>query len=585
MILPEYLKETKITLDLFFRRSSDDDTHQVESIPSQESRVIPIVNGLIKQYPNIKIGKIFHSSHSAKEPGNPDFIELVERLKAGESNAVAAWELTRFSRNPMDSGTLSWLLQREILKFILTPQRVYLPEDNVLLMSVEFGMANQFIRDLSRNVKRGLQNKAEKGWLPSGAKAGYMNDKFTEKGSKTIIKDPIRFPLIRKVWEHMLTGLYSPPKIHKLLNDEWGYRTPKHKKIGGKPMSLSAIYYLFTDSFYYGEFEYPTGSGNWFHGKHEPMITKDEFERVQMLLGRKGKPVFNTHFFPYTGPFRCGECNARITAEEKWQIICPVCKTKFHKGKTTDSCSKCKTLIENMVNPNTLHYIYYHCTKRKNPSCTQGAIQVDDLESGIDKILEGIEISERFKNWAIKYINKMNDNEVGDRNLVLTSLQTTYNDCVKRLDNLVKLKISPQNSDNSLLSDEEFKDQKNSLIREKAGIEERLNHTGNRINKWVDEAEKAFDFACYARYWLKNGDPQKKREIFYGLGQNVTLKDRIVSVKLEKPLNAIKELKKEVPSISPMFEPEKEGLTTAQLEALWTQNPSVLPRVDSNHEP
>lgn len=575
MILPEYLKNIEIILDIYLRRSSDDDTHQVESIPSQEKKVMPLVMNLIKQYPNIKLGKIFRSSHSAKEPGNPDFIELIERFETGKSNAVAGWELTRFSRNPIDSGRLSWLLQRETIKFIFTPQRTYLPEDNVLLMSVEFGMANQFIRDLSRNVKRGLQNKAERGWLPSGAKPGYMNDKYAEKGNKTVLKDPQRFPLVRKSWDLMLTGLYSPPQILRKLNDDWGYRTPKHKRIGGKPMTRSMIYRVFTDPFYYGEFEYPERSGIWYKGTHEPMITKEEFDRVQMLLGRKGRPKPKTHEFPFTGIMRCG-CGAMVTCEEKFQIICPNCKLKF-ASQNKDACPKCKTLIEEMVKPTLLHYTYYHCTRKKGP-CNQPSIQAQNLAIQINELLSKIQISERFKNWAIKYLNEINDKEVDDRNAILGSLQEAYKGIVQRIDNLVKLKISPQNSDGSLLSDAEFKSQKEALMKEKASLEERLNDTGDRISKWVELSEKTFNFACYARYWFENGDLQTKRQIFSALGSNLILEDKIVRVDLEKPLKFIEEARNEVPEISPMFEPKERADTTAQLETLWSQNPSMLPR-------
>ncbi len=476
----------------------------------------------------------------------------------------------------MDGGAIIWALKQNGIE-IVTPSQTYKQEsENAFMMYVEFGMAQKVIDDLSRNVKRGLKQKAEKGWLPSGAKPGYMNDKYAEKGNKTVKKDPKRFPLIRKAWDLMLTGAYTPPQILEKLNNEWGYRTPKHRRIGGKPMSRSMIYKIFTDPFYYGEFEYPEGSGNWFKGKHEPTITKEEFDRVQMLLGRKGSPRSRTKEFPYTGTMRCGECGAMITAEERWQIIFPECKTKFHKGKLTIKCLNCSISIENMVNPTLLHYIYYHCTKSKNPNCTQGSIQAKDLEKQIDSLLSKIQISEKFRDWAVKYLNELNEEEVEDRNAVLTSLEEAYDDVVKRIDNLVRLKISPQNTDGNLLSDEEFKSQKEALIREKASLEEKLNDTGNRISKWIELSEKTFDFACHARYWFANGDMTTKRQIFQSLGSNLTLKDKIVRIELAKPLEWIEETKDEVVEIRPEFEPEEKFENMLQLEAYYSQNPTLL---------
>lgn len=561
---------------IYARKSSEAEDRQVLSIESQ-------VNELQKLSERLKLPilEVLTESQSAKEPGRPIFNKLMQQVYSGKAKGILCWKLDRLARNPVDGGSIIWAIKQNGIEIITPSQTFNQQNENSVLMYIEFGMAQKFIDDLSKNVKRGLATKAEKGWLPSGAKPGYMNDKFAEKGNKTIQNDPIRFSLIRKAWDLMLTGAYTPPQILRRLNNEWGYRTPKHRKIGGKPMSRSMIYKVFVDTFYYGEFEYPSGSGIFHKGKHEPMITKEEFERVQQLLGRKGRPRPKTRSFTYTGLFTCGECGASITAEEKFQIICPVCKTKF-ASQNKNSCPKCKTLIESMVKPTLLHYIYYHCTKRKKQKCFQKSIKVYDLEQQVDVLLSNIRISERFKDWAIKYINELNNNETKDRNTILESLQEAYNDCVQRIDNLLKFKISPQNSDGGLLSDEEFKSQKEALISEKKKLSEQLGITDERINKWVGRVEKAFNFACYARYWFLNGDPETRKEILIGIGSNLVINNKFVLVDLEKPIKYIKEAKDEVPEISPMFEPEKNGYTTAQLENFYSHNPILLPREDSN---
>jgi len=69
------------------------------------------------------------------------------------------------------------------------------------------------------------------------------------------------------------------------------------------------------------------------------MITQDEYDRVQVLLGRKGNPRPKKHNFAFRGLIRCGECGATVTCEEKNQIICSKCKYKF-------SCNSKKTLSQ-----------------------------------------------------------------------------------------------------------------------------------------------------------------------------------------------------------------------------------------------
>ncbi len=551
----------------YARKSSETEDRQIASIPDQLKEI-----HLLRTRLGIPEPVSFSESRSAKIPGRSEFNKMVDLIERGGIKGVLCWNLSRLARNGKDGGVIIWAVNELGLE-IVTPSKTFTKED-IFLMYIEFGMANQFINDLSKNVKRGLKSKAEKGWLPSGAKAGYANDKYAEKGNKTILPDPDRFPLIRKAWDMMLTGIYSPLQVLRTLNDDWGYRTPKHKRIGGKPMSRSHIYKMFTDAFYYGEFEY---QGNWYMGKHKPMISKDEFDRVQAYLGNKGRPRPRTHEFAFTGLFKCGECGAMITAEEKFQIICSHCKCKFASLNKV-RCPRCQTLITDMNNPTRLHYTYYHCTKRKKKSCTQRAIRIESLEQQLDSLLENIQISEGFKDWAIKHLSEVAEIETEDRDSIIQSQQKAYDDCVKRIDNLVKLKISSQNSNNELLSDEEFKNQKESLLAEKSKLMEKLQDTDGRIDKWLELTEKTFNFACYARRWFTEGNIATKKQILLGIGSNFTLKDGVVGVDLEKPLQFIEFAKNKVVEISPTFEPEKEGYKSSQMDSFYSKNLTLLLR-------
>ena len=83
-------------------------------------------------------------------------------------------------------------------------------------------------------------------------------------GENTVVKDPERFSLIRRMWDLMLNGLHTPAKILEMANKEWGFRTRPTRRKGGKPFARSAIYKIFTHPFYYGRFEYPKNSGQWY---------------------------------------------------------------------------------------------------------------------------------------------------------------------------------------------------------------------------------------------------------------------------------------------------------------------------------
>ena len=197
---------------------------------------------------------------------------------------------------------------------IQTYDRAYFPEDNVLLFNVEGAMANQYIRDLAIVSRRGMQSKADKGWLPSRAAMGYLNDLLTNE----IYPDPERWEMVRKMWDMLLSGNYTVPQIHHIANNEWGFRTPKTKRSGGSPIGLSSLYRIFTNQFYTGLFQW---SGALYEGNHKPMITTAEFDKAQLILGRKGKPRNQVHESAFTGLVKCGQCGSMCTCTVKQKIV------------------------------------------------------------------------------------------------------------------------------------------------------------------------------------------------------------------------------------------------------------------------
>lgn len=230
------------------------------------------------------------------------------------------------------------------------------------------------------------------------------------------------------------------------------------------------------------------------------MITLDEFDRVQMLMGRKGKPRRKTHDFAFTGFVRCGECGCLYTAETKKKFI-----------KKTGEIKE---------------YTYYHCTrKKKTIVCTQRkVVPLGKLEAQIEQELARITIIPEFRDGALKVLNENNDREITNRTKIHEMQTKTLLTTQAELDNLTKMRYR------DLIDDEMFLKQKNELQTKITDLKEKLRHTEARAEQWLELTEKTFSFATYAHAtFLKANEMGKqglelKKEILMALGYNPKIK-------------------------------------------------------------
>jgi hypothetical protein len=138
------------------------------------------------------------------------------------------------------------------------------------------------------------------------------------------------------------------------------------KTTGNKNLSLGNIYVILQNPFYYGVFEYPVKSGNWYTGQHEPLISKELFDQVQTQIKSQFVRSENKEF-AFTKLMSCGLCDSGVCADEK-----------FKKQK----------------NGNVHRHVYYGCTKAKDSKCKCGYINEPDLLKQFEELMDTINIDE-----------------------------------------------------------------------------------------------------------------------------------------------------------------------------------------------
>ena len=285
---------------LYARKSSEDKGRQILSLESQIAEMTRLADSL-----GLEIVKVFQESKSAKKPDNrPLFAQMIKLLEQDEAEGVICWKIDRLSRNPIDSGKIQWLMQQGKIKVIQTMEKQYLPSDNVILLNVESGMANQYILDLSKNVKRGIKTKLEKGDYPNRAPIGYLNDITNKK----LIIDPERVKFIKMAFDLYAKGTISIKELAEEL-----YKKGFTSRSGIK-YHKSKVHFILQNTFYHGVI---LMHGKYYQGNHEPIISKTLYDEVQNVLNGKNKARRKHKFFSYRGFMYCENCGCLITADQK----------------------------------------------------------------------------------------------------------------------------------------------------------------------------------------------------------------------------------------------------------------------------
>ena len=363
---PVVLPITKVKYVLYARKSTESEEKQILSIESQVKEMLQIA-----ERDGLEIIDIRRESHSAKDSGQrPVFKELLEDIRRQRFNGILTWAPDRLSRNAGDLGSLVDLMDQKLLIEIRTFGQYFKnsPNEKFLLM-ILCSQAKLENDNKSINVKRGLRTRCEMGLRPGPAVVGYLNERHMDRKCQVII-DPERGPIIKKVFEKVAYEKWSGRKVYNWLKFDLNFKSVT----GKKGLTVSNIFQLLHNPFYYGIFEYPVKSGNFYTGKHTPLITKELFDLVQSqmksdAIRSEGKE------FAFTKLMKCGLCDSGITAQEKF-----------------------KTLKNGSIN----RHVYYGCARSKDINCIGGYINEEDLIKQFELLLGEINLDEVEMKTKIK---------------------------------------------------------------------------------------------------------------------------------------------------------------------------------------
>ena len=480
---------------LYARKSTDVEDKQILSIEAQLAELREIA-----KRDNLNVVEEFVEKKSAEKPGRPMFGEMMARIQKDEAQGIVCWKIDRLARNPVDGGQIQWLLQNGDIAHIQTHDRSYYPADNVLMMSVELGMATEYIRQLSANTSRGLRHKARMGIYPGLAPLGYINDPST----KTVVVHHKNAKLIKKIFE-----LYATGKV--ILND-LAANLEKDGVLsrGNRSIHISRVSFILQNPFYYGHFRY---CGEIHEGKHEPIITKDLWDKANAVLVERGRPPdIKNDPSPYCGLLRCGGCDMSITAETK---------EKHQK------------------NGNIHFYTHYRCTRKsRTQKCVESPIRSEIMDQQLSALLGEYAMP---KEWATKLLVMLDSEEkeaTHSASEAVQELREQVQELSRNLSRLTDVYVAQD------IERDDYLERRRALMSEKKSVEEQIARHLRTPSAWIEPTREWIKDASMLDEISKTDNaPSKKSSLQKIFGSNLTLHAREARGNAHSPYAALRAAK------------------------------------------
>ena len=232
----------------------------------------------------------------------------------------------------------------------------------------------------------------------------------------------------------------------------------------------------------------------------------------------------------------------------------------------------CEVKINEMKNPLYLHYIYYHCTKRKDPSCPEGSVQEKIIDGSMAEHAENnFAVSKALSEWCIRHLDELAENDKRNEYERKAAWERERIERQKEYDELVRMKMKGLIDD-----DNEFLRIKATLKADIQRIEKVLANMGGAGISSLEEAKKAFTLAVGVAETFRSGTFEEKQEALSALGSNLTLKDKTLSIINKELFSVFAKGLLEAKTINEAFEPKNSEADKDESGVFAAVRPTLL---------
>lgn len=453
---------------IYARVSSKDQEKEGFSIPAQIK--------LLQEYAeknDLEIVKIFQETESAKIAGRKGFNEMLKFIEqAKDVKHILVEKTDRLYRNLTDYSRID---QSEHIIHLVKENEILSKDSKShakFIHGIKALMAKNYSDNLSEEVKKGQTEKAEQGHFPTVAPYGYKNNLET----RLIQVEQNESILIKRAFELYLTQEFSFATLRDKLFEEGFRYSPSQPRV-----PLTTIERMLQNPIYIGDFYW---GGKYYKGKHEPLVSVEDFERVQSIIQNRFKGHITKRQFQFSGLLNCAECGHAITAEIK-------------KEK----------------------YIYYHCSNRRCV-CKNQNTREEEIETQFEEILKSIQISENYLDLIIEALKEDFGNEKSFHKEAVSNIQGQLQKIQIKLEKIYEDKLE------GVIVEEfwfrkhhEYKQEQSRLLRS-------LEDHKKGSNNYLETGIQLIELAQKALILYKRQGNTEKRRLLRFISSNFLLQDQ-----------------------------------------------------------
>ena len=257
---------------------------------------------IVKRYEDAGI-----SAMESKLEKRVSFLQMIEDSETAGWGTVLVYDSSRFSRSLRDSIVYKSILKQNGVQVVSVTEPA-VDDDTSLIMDAIYGAQNElYIRKLSKNVQRGINQKALRGEMVACPPYGYR--RAANRRDVEVVGDEAE--VVRYIYAQYLAGR-SDFKIAEELSRA-GLKTRR-----GNPFDTRQVRRILQNPAYCGRLKTTLATGETFEKENAwaAIISPEDFERAAKLRAERQSravpkvraPELHSHWLG--GKLRCGVCGS-----------------------------------------------------------------------------------------------------------------------------------------------------------------------------------------------------------------------------------------------------------------------------------